>query len=1120
YFGYAIIQIDQHCREQKSSLFSICPFIYPARPEVVSQRRFKLLTTSSVGGYCQELNWFDFITATLAQSGTLETSCTFLMLIREDFIHSGGKIQVKRGLALYEDDTSTDMPTMSTFLKTFSGFATESDDKACKIFFLKFASTSLMLCIFNLQKAKLGTIFGVYLPSIQHILGVQMFLRLLWIVGIAGIAQSFVMVFLCCLCTFLTSISISAIATNGKVKSGGAYFMISRNLGAEFGGAIGVLYYLANTVATSMYLAGGVEILLIYMAPDLPRFGHTDSPNDEQMFNNLRIYGTAFLLLIFVVCCFGVRFVQFAAPVSLACVLLSVLVVYLGAFLSDSSSSLQVCMAGSHLFDPQFLMDENRTVVCNQTKIVNSYCVIKNSTNERICDSYYVDHDAAFVAGFPGFNGQTFLENWKSHYMRKGEASIGHKGQLNREVTQDITTTFFVLLAIFFPSVTGIMTGANMSGDLKDPQKSIPIGTIAATLTTSFIYLSFVVIYGGSINGYVLRDKYGVSLGGKMTAAMLAWPTEWIVLIGSFTSCIGASLQCLCTAPRLLQSIAMDNLIPFLNPFSKVAKNNEPFRALIVTVLIAETAILIGGIDYIAPVVDLFFLLSYCFVNIACALQTLLKAPNWRPRFRFYHWSLAVLGALLNLFIMFSTYWHYAIAALAICGIVYKYIEYKGAKKEWGDGLRGLALSTAQYSLLQIEDSEQKQTDWRPQLLVLVNLEAYQDVQNNKLMHFANQLKKGRGLTIVAAVMNGNLLHEKDRKAAELLKASMKEAMKAAKVKGFTEVVISAYIPRNIDTVLQCVGMASLRPNTVVIGWPENWYSNGRNDTEYYNFFEAVCKACSAEKCVLIPKGLLMFPEIGDQISGTIDIWWIIHDGGLLIFISYLLTQHRVWRSCKIRLFAIAHYYDNSAKLKEELKKWLYHQRIDAEVEVVEISKCIVSENNQKAAKSLNNSQFLNQAADLESEVNEIVKPEKNGKVIFSNDSYVSDENQENVEDENAEPEWFAYDYVDEKSTTTSSSVEKTLPVQHNKEDNSSSSADDSRLLKSNVRKLKMAVQLNKLMREKSSACRLLVINLPKPPKSKDGIQKYMEHLQVLTEGFIRVLFVRGSGEELVTACT
>lgn len=109
-----------------------------------------------------------------------------------------------------------------------------------------------------------------------------------------------------------------------------------------------------------------------------------------------------------------------------------------------------------------------------------------------------------------------------------------------------------------------------------------------------------------------------------------------------------------------------------------MTKRNEPFRALIVTAIIAEGAILIGAIDYIAPVVDFFFLTSYCFVNVACALQTLLKAPNWRPRFRFYHWSLAVLGALLNLFIMFSTYWYYAIVVMALCAALYKYIEFKG----------------------------------------------------------------------------------------------------------------------------------------------------------------------------------------------------------------------------------------------------------------------------------------------------------------------------------------------------------------------------------------------------------------------------------------------------------
>jgi potassium/chloride transporter 4/5/6 len=125
---------------------------------------------------------------------------------------------------------------------------------------------------------------GVYLPTIQHILGVTMFIRLAWCVGVAGVGQTFLMLFLCCLCvsliipspylkrsynfhipfqTFLTCISVSAVATNGVVEGGGAYFMISRNLGPEFGSAVGILFYLANTVATAMYLVGGVEILLV-----------------------------------------------------------------------------------------------------------------------------------------------------------------------------------------------------------------------------------------------------------------------------------------------------------------------------------------------------------------------------------------------------------------------------------------------------------------------------------------------------------------------------------------------------------------------------------------------------------------------------------------------------------------------------------------------------------------------------------------------------------------------------------------------------------------------------------------------------------------------------------------
>ncbi|VDO41428.1 unnamed protein product, partial [Onchocerca flexuosa] len=182
-------------------------------------------------------------------------------------------------------------------------------------------------------KAELGVMLGVYLPTIQHILGVTMFIRLFWMVGIAGIAQTCFLLLICCLCTFLTSVSLSAIATNGVVESGGAYFMISRNLGPEFGSAVGILFYLANTVATAMYLVGGVEILLLYIFPGLTIGGtevHSDTGLMGWMSHNLRFYSTILLLLEFAIVAMGVKFVQLFAPISLFCVILSILACYAG----------------------------------------------------------------------------------------------------------------------------------------------------------------------------------------------------------------------------------------------------------------------------------------------------------------------------------------------------------------------------------------------------------------------------------------------------------------------------------------------------------------------------------------------------------------------------------------------------------------------------------------------------------------------------------------------------------------------------------------------------------------------------------------------------------------------
>lgn len=113
------------------------------------------------------------------------------------------------------------------------------------------------------EGARMGTLIGVYLPCIQNILGVILFIRMTWIVGTAGLLQGLLIVLCCCSVTMLTAISMSAIATNGVVPAGGSYYMISRSLGPEFGGAVGMLFYTGTTLAAAMYIVGAVEILLV-----------------------------------------------------------------------------------------------------------------------------------------------------------------------------------------------------------------------------------------------------------------------------------------------------------------------------------------------------------------------------------------------------------------------------------------------------------------------------------------------------------------------------------------------------------------------------------------------------------------------------------------------------------------------------------------------------------------------------------------------------------------------------------------------------------------------------------------------------------------------------------------
>ncbi|KAK2821909.1 hypothetical protein Q5P01_021974 [Channa striata] len=1000
---------------------------------------------------------------------------------------------------------------------------------------------------------QMGTFIGVYLPCMQNILGVILFLRLTWIVGTAGILGSFAIVSMCCICTLLTAISMSAIATNGVVPAGGSYYMISRALGPEFGGAVGLCFYLGTTFAGSMYILGTIEILLTYIVPSAIVL---EEKEGKPMYNNMRIYGTCCLLLMALVVFVGVKYVNKLALVFLSCVILSIMATYAGVIKTAiEPPSFNVCLLGNRsLKNEKFETCAKLEVVKNitvSTKLWSLFC--DSEYPNTTCDEYFTLNNLTEMRAIPGLLSGVIRENLWSNYgpanmliekedlpsepaqIKKADPS---EDSYEQYVFNDITTCFTLLVGIYFPSVTGIMAGSNRSGDLRDAQKSIPIGTIMAIVTTSLIYISCVVLFGASIEGVVLRDKFGYSIKKTPVIGALAWPSPWLIVIGSFFSCCGAGLQSLTGAPRLLQAIARDGIIPFLHVFGHGKANGEPTWGLLLTVGICEIGILIASLDDVAPILSMFFLMCYLFVNLACAVQTLLRTPNWRPRFKFYHWSLSFIGMSLCVSLMFISSWYYALVAMVIAGCIYKYIEYRGAVKEWGDGIRGLSLNAARYALIRLEDAPPHTKNWRPQVLVLCKLDSNLAVKHPRLLSFTSQLKAGRGLTIVSSVLEGTYMTRWNE--AKTGEKNLKAAMAAERTKGFSHVVVSSSLRDGFSLLIQSAGLGGMKHNTVLMAWPTGW-KQAQDSSARRNFIETVRETTAAHQALLIAKNIDHFPSNQERLSeGTIDVWWIVHDGGLLMLLPFLLSQHKVWKKCKMRIFTVAQMDDNSIQMKKDLQIFLYQLRLDAVVEVVEMHDSDISAfTYEKTLVMEQRSQMLKQMqlsrTEREREIQSIsdvsrgsIKRKKSSgtDVPSHNTLCIPKDEAQLIHDRNT----ASHSTMNDKAGATSPDrvhmtwTKDKLLNERNKhregmavKDMFNMKPEWENLNQSNVRRMHTAVRLNEAVVKKSRNSHLVLLNMPGPPKNKKGDENYMEFLEVLMEGLDRVLLVRGGGREVIT---
>ncbi|XP_037314532.2 solute carrier family 12 member 9-like [Pungitius pungitius] len=297
---------------------------------------------------------------------------------------------------------------------------------------------------------KLGVVFGVVVPTLLSMFSVLVFLRIGFVVGQAGLYQSIAMFLVAYFIVTLTVLSICAISTNGALDTGGAYYMISRALGPEFGGSIGIMFFFANVCGSALYVLGLVEaIMSTFGIPEEAVAGpHQVLPSGYWW---SLLYGTALLFLCFIVCLVGTHIYAKAIFIIVIIVAAVLATIFINFFIA-------------------------RPIVV----------VLPNSSG--------LNSSSMSTANYTGFQLHTLEGNLMPNYTV--------------DYSTGATMTFTTVFAVMFNGCTGIMAGSNMSGDLKNPSYSIPRGTLAAVLTTFITYNLLSLLAAWSCDRHLLQKDY------------------------------------------------------------------------------------------------------------------------------------------------------------------------------------------------------------------------------------------------------------------------------------------------------------------------------------------------------------------------------------------------------------------------------------------------------------------------------------------------------------------------------------------------------------------------------------------------------------------------------------
>ena len=672
------------------------------------------------------------------------------------------------------------------------------------------------------KKNQFSTFAGVFTPSILTILGVIMFLRAGYVIGQAGIINAIVILLIAEAISLLTAISLSAVATNTPVAGGGAYFLISRALGPQFGGAIGLALFLAQALSVPFYILGFTNALV------------SDVPGLAPWFGTIAL-GTAVVLFL-------INWISSGAAIRFQYVVMVLLALAILAFMGGA---------------------------------------------------------------FTRFDPATLRANLRPEYTGPG---IG----------------FWVIFAIYFPAVTGILAGVNMSGDLKDPARALVRGTMAAIAVGFVIYLAEIILCGGSTSrADLVEQSYPVLKRHALLGA------GFLVSGGVFAATISSAVGSFLGAPRVLQALSRDRIFPVLNPFAQGSKEtDEPRLGLaltlglsIVVILVASGQESLAAFDMIASIIAMFFLCTYGMVNLAAFVESFGANPSFRPRFRFYHWTTSLFGFLVCFIAMILIDAVAATVAVLVVAGLYVYLSRKVFRSAFGDARRGFQYALVVRVLQRLRDLKPDPKNWRPTFLVM----AGHTQTHLTLIKYATWMEGGRGLVTAAHVISGDL--ETFGKRVENLRLAMDKLLKSNEVAVFPEVVFAQDQDEGIRILAQSHSIGPLKPNTVLFGWPRS-AERAEAMLRHVSNIAALGKSV----VVVVDKGL---PPLVQNIR-RIDVWWRGQENGsLMATLAHLLTQNWEWRNSRVRVLRLIRDsagYESSSQAVREL---IEAARIGAEAQVI-----------------------------------------------------------------------------------------------------------------------------------------------------------------------------------------